>query len=127
MFIAPSRAGLVLARIARSRVVARAHGRVFHGGRERARAADGVAAGAGQTATLKLLLAAGAEIDKPSLSGVTPLLRAVIDSRGPTVKALLAAGANPDLGDKKGVTPLIAAIAMSTSSIIVSLNALRTR
>lgn len=53
---------------------------------------------------VELLLEAGAAIDAPTLSGGTPLMRAIQSSQLPCVDFLIKAGANVNAENKKGLT-----------------------
>lgn len=68
------------------------------------------AAYAGNTEGVRLLPAAGADVNRQNESGMTPLHRAVQgDAKSPkaaAVELLLRAGANPRLPDSYGRTPL---------------------
>lgn len=63
---------------------------------------------------VKALLDAGADIDRPTPDGVTPLMIAIDNLRFDTAKLLLEAGANPHLWDWWGRTALYVAIDMNT-------------
>jgi hypothetical protein len=63
-----------------------------------------------QVATLKLLAAAGAEIDAPDKNGATALHRAVRTRCAAAVRALLDAGADPSVRNKPGSTPFHLAV-----------------
>ncbi len=51
------------------------------------------AARAGQLQAAKLLIAAGAALDRPCRNGETPLMKAAIAGRGPLMRLLTEAGA----------------------------------
>jgi len=85
---------------------------------------------------IKLLLAAGANADLPTVNGVTPLLASAgvgssgLDTRGryrnepqavETAKLLLDAGANIDARDKSGTTALHAAAGAGWNSLVTLL------
>ncbi|KAI0169979.1 ankyrin repeat-containing domain protein [Hypoxylon sp. FL1284] len=57
------------------------------------------ASSSGANAMIKLLLEAGADIDKPAFDGLTPLQEAIGQSRTDTVQLLLQKGATPQDGD----------------------------
>jgi hypothetical protein len=63
-----------------------------------------------QVATLKLLAAAGAEIDVPDKNGATALHRAVRTRCAAAVRALVDAGADPSVRNKPGSTPFHLAV-----------------
>jgi uncharacterized protein len=58
----------------------------------------------------KLLLDAGAAIEKADADGVTPLLMAVLNGHIPLAQVLIARGANVNVSDWYGETPLWAAV-----------------
>ncbi|MEJ0035849.1 MAG: ankyrin repeat domain-containing protein [Gammaproteobacteria bacterium] len=58
----------------------------------------------------KLLLDAGASIEKADADGVTPLLMAVLNGNVPLARMLIARGANVRVSDWYGETPLWAAV-----------------
>lgn len=58
----------------------------------------------------KLLLDAGAAIEKADADGVTPLLMAVLNGHLPLAQMLIARGANVNVSDWYGETPLWAAV-----------------
>ena len=60
----------------------------------------------GYTETVKVLLAAGAVVNRPDSSGMMPLFLACGEGHTETVAALLAAGATVDWNDSNGCTPL---------------------
>ncbi|KAG1651739.1 Haloalkane dehalogenase [Nymphon striatum] len=69
------------------------------------------AADRGEVEIVKMLIAAGAPLDRVNSLGWTALLEATVLGDGGTahqeiVKALLDAGANRDIGDRDGITPL---------------------
>lgn len=74
------------------------------------------AARTGCTGCAEALIAAGADIDKPSPDAVTPLMIALDNRRYDTAKLLLEAGANPHLWDWWGRTALYIAIDMNSYS-----------
>ena len=63
-----------------------------------------------QVATIRVLLAAGAEIQAPDKNGATPLHRAVRTRCAAAVNCLLAAGADATLQNKPGSTPFHLAV-----------------
>ena len=68
------------------------------------------ASGLGLTEIVKLLLAKGANVNKASKEGWTPLYEASINGRANVVKVLLAApGIDVNKADKFGKTPLLTA------------------
>lgn len=94
------------------------------------------AAKAGDVAAVKLLLAAGAKVDLPTVNGVTPLLAAtgvassVLDTRGryktepqalETARLLLEAGADVRARDRSGATALHGAANWGYNSVILAL------
>lgn len=68
------------------------------------------AARQGHLEVVKLLLAAGADIEKSDADGVTPLLMAVLNGQFAVAGYLLAQGANVKAMDWYGQTPLFAAV-----------------
>lgn len=68
-----------------------------------------IAAEHGSRSVMQLLIAAGADIDRPDLGDITPILAATRAGRRKTVEDLLEAGADPSAADAQGVTPLMAA------------------
>ena len=68
-----------------------------------------VAASCGDVATVKLLLALGADPQRAQINGVTPLLAALNSEHVDVVAALLAAGAAPNTEDAYGRRPLTVA------------------
>jgi ankyrin repeat protein len=68
------------------------------------------AAREGHLDVVKLLLAAGADLEKTDADGVTPLLMAVLNDQTPTAGYLLEHGANVKAMDWYGQTPLFAAV-----------------
>ena len=60
----------------------------------------------GKTELVKLLIAAGADVNKADEDGETPLFRAAWNAHTECVKLLLAAGANVNKANKWGGTPL---------------------
>jgi uncharacterized protein len=68
------------------------------------------AAREGHLEVVKLLLAAGADIEKPDADGVTPLLMAVLNGQIPAAGHLMERGANVKAMDWYGQTPLFAAV-----------------
>src|SRR5499433_1015850 len=75
------------------------------------------AARAGCTDCVQALLDAGADINRPSPEGVTPLIVAIDNLAFDTAKLLFERGANPHLWDWWGRTALYAAIDMNTYSL----------
>ena len=71
------------------------------------------AARSGCTRCVRSLLAAGADIDRPTPDGVTPLMIAIDNTSYDTARVLLDAGANPHVWDWWGRTALYVAIDMS--------------
>ncbi len=63
---------------------------------------------------VRLLLDAGAEIDKGDAENVTPLLAAVINMHFDTAKFLVAAGANVDKWSLRGENPVYSAVDVNT-------------
>jgi ankyrin repeat protein len=72
------------------------------------------AARQGCLACAKLLIAAGAEVDRTDPDGVTPLLSALLNAHFDTAKYLLEAGAKVNKWDFWGRTPLYAAVDFNT-------------
>jgi ankyrin repeat protein len=72
------------------------------------------AARSGCTRCARALLAAGADIDKPTPEGMTPLMIAIDNQRYDTARLLLDEGANPHLFDWYGRTALYVATDMSS-------------
>jgi ankyrin repeat protein len=72
------------------------------------------AARAGCTPCVKLLVEAGADIDRPTPEGVTPLMIAIDNGHYDTANALLDLGANPHIADWWGRTALYVAIDMNS-------------
>lgn len=68
------------------------------------------AAREGHLEVVKLLLGAGANIEKPDADGVTPLLMAVLNGRIAVARYLMEHGANVKAADWYGQTPLFAAV-----------------
>jgi ankyrin repeat protein len=67
------------------------------------------AAGAGDTAIVKWLLARGANVERKDMQGRTPLQTAVLGGSREIAALLIAAGADPNIPDHFGDTPLIQA------------------
>ena len=63
-----------------------------------------------QTATIILLIEAGADPNSLDQSGVSPLHKAIRTRCAEAVKTLLAHGADPTLKNKSGSTPMVLAI-----------------
>jgi uncharacterized protein len=72
------------------------------------------AARSGCTRCVRSLLAAGADIDRPTPEGMTPLIIAIDNQAFDTARLLLDEGANPHLWDWYGRTALYVAVDMST-------------
>jgi ankyrin repeat protein len=68
------------------------------------------AAREGHMEVVKLLLSAGAEIEKSDANGVTPLLMAILNDRLALATFLIETGANVKAVDWYGQTPLFAAV-----------------
>ncbi|HMA10509.1 MAG TPA: ankyrin repeat domain-containing protein [Steroidobacteraceae bacterium] len=68
------------------------------------------AAREGHLDVVKLLLAAGADIENSDADGVTPLLMAVLNGQIPVAEYLMERGANVKAMDWYGQTPLFAAV-----------------
>jgi uncharacterized protein len=66
----------------------------------------------GHLEVVKLLLAAGASLEKADADGVTPLLMAILNNQIGVAGHLLQAGANVRAADWYGQTPLFAAVDM---------------
>jgi ankyrin repeat protein len=73
------------------------------------------AARSGCTACVDSILAAGAEIDRPTPEGMTPLIIALDNGAFETAKLLLERGANPHLWDWYGRTALYVAVDMANA------------
>jgi ankyrin repeat protein len=72
------------------------------------------AARSGCSRCVRSLLAAGADIDKPTPEGMTPLMIAIDNTSYDTARVLLDAGANPQVWDWYGRTALYIATDMSS-------------
>jgi ankyrin repeat protein len=72
------------------------------------------AARSGCTRCVRSLLAAGADVDKPTPEGMTPLMIAIDNQAYDTARLLLDEGANPHVWDWYGRTALYVAVDMST-------------
>jgi ankyrin repeat protein len=72
------------------------------------------AARSGCTRCVRSLLAAGADIDKPTPEGMTPLMIAIDNQAYDTARLLLDEGANPHIWDWYGRTALYVAVDMSS-------------
>ena len=72
------------------------------------------AARSGCTRCVRSLLVAGADIDRPTPEGMTPLMIAIDNTSYDTARVLLDAGANPHLWDWYGRTALYVAVDMSS-------------
>jgi ankyrin repeat protein len=72
------------------------------------------AARSGCTRCVRSLLAAGADIDKPTPEGMTPLMIAIDNQSYDTARLLLDEGANPHVWDWYGRTALYVAVDMSS-------------
>jgi uncharacterized protein len=72
------------------------------------------AARSGCTRCVRSLVAAGADIDKPTPEGMTPLMIAIDNTSYDTARVLLDAGANPHVWDWYGRTALYVAVDMSS-------------
>ena len=55
---------------------------------------------------VKILIDSGADVNKPSRWGITPLMRAVLSEKMKFVRMLLKAGADPNIRCKKGFSAL---------------------
>jgi ankyrin repeat protein len=71
------------------------------------------AARSGCTRCVRSLLAAGADVDKPTPEGMTPLMIAIDNQAYDTARLLLDEGANPHVWDWYGRTALYIAVDMS--------------
>jgi hypothetical protein len=96
-------------------VVALAHGR------EAARTPLLEAAGLGDAARVKLLVAAGADVNARDAQGRTALLQAVKAGSAPVVALLVAARADVDAADINGLTALIEATRLGQEGVARSL------
>jgi len=72
------------------------------------------AARSGCTRCVRSLLAAGADIDKPTPEGMTPLMIAIDNQAYDTARLLLDEGANPNVWDWYGRTALYVAVDMGS-------------
>jgi ankyrin repeat protein len=72
------------------------------------------AARSGCTRCVRALLAAGADVDRPTPEGMTPLMIAIDNQRYDTARLLLDQGANPRVWDWYGRTALYVAVDMSS-------------
>jgi ankyrin repeat protein len=72
------------------------------------------AARSGCTRCVRSLVAAGADVDKPTPEGMTPLMIAIDNQRYDTARLLLDEGANPHVWDWYGRTALYVAVDMSS-------------
>jgi uncharacterized protein len=72
------------------------------------------AARSGCTRCVRSLLAAGADVDKPTPEGMTPLMIAIDNQSYDTARLLLDEGANPHVWDWYGRTALYVAVDMSS-------------
>jgi ankyrin repeat protein len=72
------------------------------------------AARSGCTRCVRALVAAGADVDKPTPEGMTPLMIAIDNQRYDTARLLLDEGANPHVWDWYGRTALYVAVDMSS-------------
>jgi len=79
------------------------------------------AAAAGDTDTVRELIADGADINLPANDGATALLWATYYQDIEMVTALLASGADPDMANAYGVTPLLQASSTGDSAIVAAL------
>jgi ankyrin repeat protein len=94
------------------------------------------AAKAGDVAAIRLLLQAGANVELPTVNGITPLLAAAgngssaLDTRGrykteaeavESVRLLLAAGANVQARDRSGQTALHGAAGLGWNALVATL------
>ncbi len=68
-----------------------------------------VAAQAGETSTVRMLLASGADVNATDAGGRTALIAAVQNHQGETAKALVAAGANLNIESRFGGSALLVA------------------
>ena len=68
----------------------------------------------GCTECVRLLIEAGAQLNKADPEGVTPLVMAGLNARWDSMKLLLEAGANPDKWDIYGRNPLYMVVDYST-------------
>jgi len=57
-----------------------------------------------------MLIAAGADIERPEVNGIAPLLMAILNNHLGVARVLLEAGADPNKDDFWGRTPLFAAV-----------------
>lgn len=80
-----------------------------------------VAAVAGDSAMVELLLDKGADIDAQSGSGMTALMGAAFNSRERALDVLIAHKANLDLQDHKGRTALIVASKQGVTALVTTL------
>jgi ankyrin repeat protein len=68
------------------------------------------AVAAGNVPLVQQLLRAGADVNHPTMYGVTPIALAVMEGSRAVVEALLHAGANPDTANDDGETVLMSGI-----------------
>ncbi|HSN86416.1 MAG TPA: ankyrin repeat domain-containing protein [Thermoanaerobaculia bacterium] len=74
-----------------------------------------------QLESVRALLAAGADVNKPAPNGLTPLAMAANQGEAEIVDELLAAGADPGARSSHGWTPLQQAVARGDERIVRSL------
>jgi uncharacterized protein len=73
-----------------------------------------LAARQGSLAAVRALVYAGADIDKPQMDGITPLIMAIFNGHYDVAAALLDMDADPGLADNANRTPLFTATDMHT-------------
>lgn len=71
----------------------------------------------GRTETAKILLAAGAEIERTDANGITPLLMAITNNHVDTARFLIERGANVKAVDWYGRTPLWASVELRNMDV----------
>jgi len=76
------------------------------------------AGGNRNTASAKLLIAAGAAVNAQNASGETPLLSAISNNNTAIAEALLAAAADPNLAAYGGGTPAVRAVNRSNAKVM---------
>ena len=75
----------------------------------------------GHDAMARLLLRRGADINKTTKDGFSPLLCATYGSKADVARTLVAAGADVNLADKNGNTPLFGAVARGSLELVTFL------
>lgn len=85
------------------------------------------AASRGQPEIIKVLLALGAEVDRPNRRGETALMHAAFKGSLPAVKVLLEAGADLKARNSKRKTALDGALSTQSSEVVALLTSLETQ